>query len=89
MTMYEVCIQPELIAFIFLALGFIAGIVIGRILERNGNMKAPIGTLVIDRHYDKPELYLQLTADIESFENEREVRLRIISSKNRQKRSRR
>ena len=89
MTTYEVCIQPELIAFIFLALGTIAGIVTGRILERDGHAKPPIGTLVIDRHYDEPELYLQLTADIESFENEREVRLRIISSKNRQKRSRR
>lgn len=89
MATYEVCIQPELIAFIFLALGMIAGIVTGRILERDDHAKVPIGTLVIDRHYDKPEIYLQLTADIESFENEREVRLRIISFKNRQKRSRR
>lgn len=89
MTTYEITIQPEILVTIFTFLGAAVGFVIGKFMERNGRMKAPIGTLVVDRNNGNPDLYLQLTADIESFEREREVRLNVVSAKNRQKRSRR
>lgn len=91
MTVYEVTMQPELIVIACMLLGAVMGFIIGRRIERNGHMKAPIGTLVIDRYNNEtiPDLYLQLTANVESFEQEDEVRLKIVAHRAAENRSRR
>lgn len=89
MTTYEITMQPEILVTIFTFLGAAVGFVIGKFMERNGHTKAPIGTLVVDRNNGDLDLYLQLTANVESFEREREVRLNVVSTGNHQKRSRR
>lgn len=91
MATYEVSMQPELIVIACMLLGAVVGFALGKWIERNGHMKAPIGTLVIDRYNDEtiPDLYLQLTANVESFEQEDEVRLKIVVHRSAKNRSRR